>query len=220
MSYPEKKELGFERFIFFSDAIVAIAITLLALELKLEVPPEHHITFKDLAEPWETYLAFILSFVNIAGFWRAHHNSFNYIRKIDQRMLVLNLSWLFFIITLPFTTSLISAHFSDTPAMFLYCSNIFMLSVFQNLLWDYAVWDKNNFVEKSEVDGETIRRMKVMFNLDMLNGIVSIIVSFFAPAIAFVLLFFKIPLFVFASFYIASQKRKQPGGHKKTNRRN
>src|SRR5215813_1974425 len=98
MELSDKKELGFERFIFFSDAIVAIAITLLALDLKLNVPEGHHVTFRDLAEPWEKYLAFVLSFINVAGFWRTHHLSFTYIRKIDERLLLINLAWLFFIV--------------------------------------------------------------------------------------------------------------------------
>src|ERR1700740_932781 len=198
MENSEKKELGFERLIFFSDAIVAIAITLLALELKIEGPPDQHITFHDLIEPWQKYLAFILSFINIAGFWRTHHIIFNYIKKTNEKIQVLNFAWLFFIVTLPFTTSLISSHFTDTAAVFLYCANIFVLSVFQNTLWDYAVWNKNNFVDRSKVGEENIRRMRIMFNLEMVNGIVSIIVSFFSPTVAFILLFFKIPLIVFA----------------------
>lgn len=46
-----KKEVAFERVIFFSDAIGAIAITLLALDLKLEIEPDHHVSFSDLLLP-------------------------------------------------------------------------------------------------------------------------------------------------------------------------
>lgn len=208
MPDSEKKELGFERFIFFSDAIVAIAITLLALELKIDAPPGQHLTFKDLAQPWQKYLAFVLSFINIAGFWRTHHLSFSYIKKINERMLALNLVWLFFIVTLPFSTSLISTHFTDTPAIFLYCMNVFMLSVMQNFLWDYAAHDKVGFVEKEKAGEGTMNRMRIMFNLDMLNSLIAVVVSFFSPVTAFILLFFKIPLFVFIMFYIAGLKRK------------
>src|SRR5690242_3136312 len=82
-----KKEVAFERVIFFSDAIVAIAITLLALNLKLDLPLDHPVSFSDLLLPWRNYLAFILSFINIAGFWRTHHNAFVYIFKMDDRMM-------------------------------------------------------------------------------------------------------------------------------------
>lgn len=203
MKEAGKKGLELERLIFFSDAIVAIAITLLALGLKTDVPAEHHITFDDLIRPWKTYLAFILSFINIAGFWQTHHTIFYYTRKIDRKMLVLNLVWLFFIVILPFTTSIISVHFGDTPAVFLYCTNIFLISVMQNFIWDYG-----DEAIAQEIDQEQLRRIDVMFNLDMLNGVVAMIVSFFSPVIAFILLFFKIPLFVFAWFYIAAQRRK------------
>ena len=93
--------------------------------------------------------------------------------------------------------------------------NIFILSVCQNFLWDYATLKRNDFVEKEKLGDETVRRMRIMFNLDMLNGIVSISLSFFSPVLAFILLFFKIPLFVFASLYIAAQRRKEMGHKKK-----
>lgn len=204
MEPPQKKTLELERLVFFSDAIVAIAITLLALGLKINVPAERHLTFTDLIQPWKAYLGFFLSFINIAGFWRTHHTIFFYTRKIDRRMLALNLVWLFFIVTLPFTTSILSLHFSDGPAVCLYSANIFLLSVLQKLIWDYG--DDELF---GEVDEEQIRRIDVMFTLDLLNGIVAIVVSFFYPVAAFILLFFKIPLFIFASFYIAAQRKKE-----------
>ncbi len=110
-----KKEIAFERVLFFSDAIVAIAITLLALDLKLQVPEGKDLSFADLMSPWHKYLAFILSFVNIAGFWRTHHDFFVYIIKMDERVFFFNICWLFFIVTLPFATTVLSDHFGQGP---------------------------------------------------------------------------------------------------------
>src|ERR1700739_2926508 len=101
MSDVKKKEIPFERVLFFCDAIVAIAITLLALDLKLGLPEDQHLTFKDLLQPWKKYLAFLLSFINIATFWRRHHQMYTYIHKMNAHSMAYNICWLFLIVTLP-----------------------------------------------------------------------------------------------------------------------
>lgn len=203
MDEPSKKGLELERLVFFSDAIVAIAITLLAFGLKVNVPAEQHITFDDLVHPWKTYLAFLLSFINIAGFWQTHHTIFYYVRKIDRRMMVLNLIWLFFIVVLPFTNSIISVHFPDKPAIVLYCCNILFIAIMQKFIWDYG--DDEIAVKPGD---EMIEHIDLMFTLDTMNAAVAVAVSFFYPEWAFILLFFKIPIFIFGTFYVASKRRK------------
>ncbi len=202
-----KKEIAFERVLFFSDAIVAIAITLLALELRIELPAGEHLTFANLLAPWHKYLAFILSFINIAAFWRTHHDFFLYIKKINERMLFWNICWLFFIVILPFSTSLVSDHFGDTPAIFMYSMNIFLLAIFQNTIWDYAD-SIADFVNKDHLSDERRKDLRQMLNLDMLNALIAVIVSFFMPKTAFVLLFFKLPLFIIVAFIIAGRRRR------------
>ncbi|MFT3982146.1 MAG: TMEM175 family protein [Ferruginibacter sp.] len=207
MKETSKKEIAFERVLFFSDAIVAIAITLLALDLKLDFPESHQLSFMDLLSPWEKYMAFILSFINIAGAWRTHHDFFVYIKKMDERMMAYNILWLFFVVTLPFATSTLSTHFGQRPAIFLYSLNIFALSVFQNCLWDYAD-NQPDFIMREKLDERHQYDFRLMLNLDMINGLVAIIASFFWPKLAFFLLFFKLPLFVIVTFYIAGKRRK------------
>ncbi|GAB4032280.1 TMEM175 family protein [Spirosoma gilvum] len=207
MSESKEREIPYERMLFFSDAIVAIAITLLALDLKLELPEGHHLTFPDLLLPWKNYLAFFLSFINIASFWRTHHQMYTYIHKMNERTMSYNIGWLFFIVTLPFATSVLSTHFGDSAAIFLYSLNIFALSIFQNFIWDSSDF-KNDFIDTQKLSGEERGRFRIMFNLDMANGLVCVILSFFVPKIAFFLLFFKVPVFFFATLYIANQRRK------------
>ncbi len=207
MNDVNKKEIPFERVLFFSDAIVAIAITLLALNLRLDVPEGHHLTFQDLLLPWKNYVAFFLSFINIASFWRTHHQMYTYIHKMNRRTMWYNICWLFFIVTLPFATSVLSTHFGDSAAIFLYSLNIFALSIFQNTIWDSADI-KEDFINTEKVSDEERKHFRMMFNFDMVNGLLCMILSFFVPTIAFFLLFFKIPVLFFATIYIANQRRK------------
>lgn len=207
MNDMKEKEVPFERVLFFSDAIVAIAITLLALDLKLELPEGHHITFRDLLVPWKNYIAFFLSFINVAGFWRTHHQMYTYINKMNQRTMTYNIGWLFFIVTLPFSTSVLSTHFGDSASIFLYSLNIFSISLFQNFIWDSSDI-KEDFIDGEKLSDEKRRRFRLMFNFDMINGLLCILLSFFVPRIAFFFLFFKIPIFLFMTVYIARQRRK------------
>jgi len=207
----EKKELPYERILFFSDAIVAIAITLLALDLKLDVPADRSITFQDLLVPWRNYLAFFLSFINIANFWRTHHQMYTYIHKMDERTMSYTIGWLFFIVILPFSTSVLSNHFGDPPAIFLYSLNILALSVMQNAIWDSAD-RKKDFVDAEKLSGEYRKRYRLLFNFDMANGLLCVVLSFFMPKVAFFVLFFKIPVLFLMGFYIASQRRKEISG--------
>jgi uncharacterized membrane protein len=206
MTKYSKKEIAFERVLFFSDAIVAIAITLLALDLKIQVPAGKYLSFADLISPWHKYLAFILSFVNIAGFWRTHHDFFVYINKMDERIFLFNILWLFFIVCLPFATTVLSDHFGQTPAVFLYSLNVLFLSVFQNFIWDYA--DKSGYLNTENLNAGRRKDFQVMLNLDMLNGLIAVVVSFFMPKLAFFLLFFKLPLLVFALVFRTRRRRE------------
>ncbi len=99
--------------IFFSDAVVAIAITLLALGLPLPA----HLTsastniqvFQGMWDDRADYLAFLISFVVIASHWRSHHRLYRSVTKLDARIVTLNLLWLLMIVSTPFATRLISA---------------------------------------------------------------------------------------------------------------
>ena len=158
-----EKNLQLDRLVFFCDAVVAIAITLLVFNLKLDHLPSGHLTFNDLGGIWPKLLAFSVSFLNIAIFWTIHHSFFSYIKKVDTRLLRYNLFWLFFIVTIPFTASLVSSYFSDTPAMLMYCGNIFMLTFFQNQIWD-TVAVRPEFL-KADINPSVIKDYRLSCNV-------------------------------------------------------
>ncbi len=76
-----------------------------------------------------------------------------------------NNTWLLFIVLLPFTTSLIGTYFRDVPAMFCYSANTFLITVFQNQIWNY-VTSKPEFLKK-ELDAKTNYANKMACNVAM-----------------------------------------------------
>lgn len=195
----EKKSIQVERLVFFSDAVIAIAITLLALDIKIEPLKSGHFHFSDLLVEWRTFLAFTLSFLNIANFWKTHHSFFSYIHKMDERLLTNNILWLFFIVLLPFSTTLVSSYFSDTAAICTYSLNLFFVALFQNNIWDYS--SRRGFLNKEVLTDEIASRFRLFCNLDMLNALVAIAISFLNPALAFILLFTKLPTILLAGIF-------------------
>jgi uncharacterized membrane protein len=189
-----QKNLQLERLVFFCDAVVAIAITLLVFNLKLDHLAGAHLTFADLGDIWPKFLAFVVSFLNISIFWSIHHSFFSYIKKVDTRMLRYNLYWLFFIVTIPFSASLLSSYFSDKPALFIYSLNIFLVTLFQNQIWDYAALKPDFLAE--QVDPAVVFDYRLGCNVAMVNALLAIGVSFLSPLIAFIILLLRLPMII------------------------
>ncbi|HEY0532310.1 MAG TPA: TMEM175 family protein [Actinoplanes sp.] len=100
----EGNKIATERLVFFSDAVIAIAITLLALELPI---PQGHTTaqsWHDFHRHFDDYLAFLISFVVIANAWFAHHWLYRYVRRVHRRVAGINMIWLLTVIVTPFAT--------------------------------------------------------------------------------------------------------------------
>ncbi len=93
-----------ERLIFFSDAVVAIAITLLALGLPLPRGSGDAAVWHSLRSLTSAYLAFLISFAVIGAHWRLHHRLYRYIARLDTRLIGINMLWLLMIIITPYVT--------------------------------------------------------------------------------------------------------------------
>ncbi len=206
----EDKNLQLERTVFFCDAVVAIAITLLALDIKIEHTQNGHLQFSDITGKWKSFAAFFLSFINISNFWKTHHAFFSHIKKVDEKLLWFNIFWLFFIVLLPFSTSLVSSYFFDTAAIFIYSLNTLLIAIFQNAIWDYVSL-KPAFLKERTIDKSTIWQMRLYCNLDMINGILAIAISFFSPAIAFIFLFTKLPIVIMARLFFKQKNARRVG---------
>jgi len=117
----EVETLSAERLVFFSDAVVAIAITLLALELPVPQGVTNHDWLASARQNFDQYLAFVISFLVISAYWRGHHRVFRYLRNADP-IVGLNLLWLFFIVITPFVTKVLSGDGAFQSRFILYAS--------------------------------------------------------------------------------------------------
>ena len=91
----------------FSDAVMAIVITILVLELR--VPPhEPGRLLAALASMWGAVLAFLISFLRVSVIWLNHHGLFVRIRRVDRTLLWVNLGILFACTIIPLPTALLA----------------------------------------------------------------------------------------------------------------
>lgn len=107
-------ERGFDRLVNFSDAVVAIAITLLVLPLVTEASNlSQESVGQFLRENYMQFFSFFLSFIIIGRFWLVHHQMFERLRDFNTSMLVWNLLWLLGIVFLAFPTELFATSGGD-----------------------------------------------------------------------------------------------------------
>ena len=131
--------LEYDRVLFFSDAIFAIAITLLVLDIR--VPGFMRNPTKEIVLARNNILSFAISFVVIGVFWMGHHSISRYISAFDRRLIALNLLFLGLLAFLPFPTGLLFEHTSGpspwAPTVF-YAGCIAAAGLAELAIWMYA----------------------------------------------------------------------------------
>ena len=130
-----------ERLTFFSDAVFAIAITLLVIEI--HVPrlgtASDHAYLLALHELLPSILGFVLSFLVIGALWAAHHRVFGLLADYDSGLVMPNLLLLMVIAFMPFATALMSANpLARVPELF-YAGTLFVAGLLQCWLFGNAL---------------------------------------------------------------------------------
>jgi uncharacterized membrane protein len=99
----------------FSDGVLAVAITLLVLDLHVYATG-HGSVAHQLAQTWPSFAAYLVSFFVIGVIWVNHHALFALVDRVDRVLLFQNLVLLMFVTTLPFTTSTLAEFIRDDSA--------------------------------------------------------------------------------------------------------
>lgn len=121
-----------ERLIFFSDAVFAIAITLLVIELHVPDvhPPATDLDFVRALVPLiPNFAGFFASFYVIGAFWAGHHRAFDCARHWDPRLMMPNLMMLSAVAAMPFFTAFASEYWNQRVPIALYCGWMLVMSL-------------------------------------------------------------------------------------------
>jgi uncharacterized membrane protein len=116
--------IDIERIRAFADAVFAIAITLLALEMTVPEgrPPDE--LGQDLREALPSVVAYLLSFVVVGLLWISHHRLLNTVESLDDPILYLDLAFLAVVAALPFPTKIIGDYHNNAIAISVYAGMI------------------------------------------------------------------------------------------------
>lgn len=117
-----------ERLSAFADAVLAIIITILVLEL--EKPT--HLTLTGFMELWSNYMAYTISFFWLGAMWINMHNEWYSVKRITTGTLWATLIVLFFSSLFPYATSIVSANYDNRSAQVFY-GIIVLLITFANM---------------------------------------------------------------------------------------
>ena len=149
---PERRDFQIERIILFSDAVFAIAITLLIIEIK---PPEieHSDTTKQmllqLLRLLPKFAAFISSFFVIAIYWRSHHRIFGFVTEYSSKLIRINNYFLFTIVLMPFSSAYFSENFGFGVPFVFYNANV-AITGFINYWFIKYIFKPNNGMVKHQ----------------------------------------------------------------------
>lgn len=134
----ELKRFQLERLILFTDAVFAIAITLLVLEIKVPILkgnfPENDLR-DALLKQTPQWIGFLISFGVIGRYWVAHHDMFLYVENKSSKLVFLNFVFLASVVVMPFTSGAYSLYIQYNSPFFMYCFNVSFTGLMQVLLW-------------------------------------------------------------------------------------
>jgi uncharacterized membrane protein len=195
-----KREFQLERLILFSDAVFAIAITLLVIEIK--IPEVHdHVTDRALSiklvQLIPKFVGFMISFALIGLYWSIHHRMFGFVTDYNRRLIILNLLFLFFIALMPFSTGFYGEYARNlarneviVPLIF-YVLNFCCIGFVNYLMWRYISNPKHKLTEPP-IDPMTLKLARLR------SLVVPIIFLLMLPVAYFVnvLVALYMPLFI------------------------
>lgn len=181
----QKHELQLERIVFFSDAVFAIAITLLIIEIKVPHLEHGSATSRDflisLARLIPNFIGYFFSFLVIGAYWVGHHKIYGMIVDWNYGLIWRNVFFLMAIAFMPFASAFFSEYFNEFVPLVLYALTFSLAGVLEIVLFRYAF---RNGLTDPDVDPIDIKHMLWRMSVLPVAGIAAIAIAFIRPMFA------------------------------------
>jgi uncharacterized membrane protein len=179
---PDPRAIAAERLTFFADAVIAIAITLLALELYVPEGHTNHEVLQNMYINRGEYISFVISFYVIGFYWMHHHKVFRYVTVLGGRLVFLTLLWLFVLVLTPFATRVLSGDGAFQVRFVLYA----LVQMLAGLVWVLMVFEiQRQKLYRSDTPPDLFRNAYFGTGGLAAGFLVSIPFAFFLPDYAY-----------------------------------
>jgi uncharacterized membrane protein len=178
-----------------SDAVFAIVMTLLVIEIKV---PELHSKFSEgsllheLEKLSPLFFAYFLSSAIIATFWFSHNFMYSLLAKnLNRTVINLNFVFLAFLSLIPFATHLLGAYPESQVAVFVYAANVAIMGLITWWIRSYIFNEptiENPHFHEINLTRNDIRYGSIRIYINILGAVVAVLVSFISTYAALAIL--------------------------------
>lgn len=174
---PREETISADRLIVFSDAVFAVIVTVMVLELKAPEEP----TFSALWPLWPTAVSYAVSYLFITIIWINHHHLMRYVDPLTPGLIWINFLHLFMVSLLPFATAWVAHTELSTPAVVLYAGLFVCVDIAYNAFEHHVLTRAD-----PERVSESMRRRARRRSLLVLAGFMTaMLVALVAPQAGF-----------------------------------
>ena len=184
-----------ETLTLFSDAVFAIAITLLAIDIRVPQLAEELIAAQlnnEIIGLLPRFISFILTFFIVGNYWISYHRTIYHVKRYDRGLISLNLLFLMCIVLLPFPNDLIGKYPTQQVAVVVYAILTCMTGVSLWLFWVHA--SRNHQLIDETLPAPFIKRLNLRLLISPIIFLLSIPVSYLDPLLSLITWFCAFPL--------------------------
>jgi len=169
-----------ERTMFFSDAVFAIAMTLVAVDIKVPQVPADELG-RAVMEQRQEFFAYALSFAVAGAYWLSHHRLFRLLKGFTGGLQRLNLLLLFFVALLAYATDMLALHDDTSLGVVIYAAALGLIGSVNTLMWFYC---RRRGLFRDDVNPGLLRYARVRAPVTPAVFLLSIPIALLSPSAA------------------------------------